>query len=86
VTASGLPGYESETFVGSFVPVKTPPAIIRRLSEEAARVVNEPEAREKFVNLGLQVVGSSAQEFEAALKTDIATLGKLIKDLGIKPD
>ena len=86
VTASGLPGYDSETFVGAFVPVKTSVAIIRRLNQEIVRLVNDAEAKEKFASLGMQVAGNSPEAFAAVLKSDIATLGKLIKDLGIKAD
>ncbi len=86
VTASGLPGYESETFVGAFGPAKMPAALVRRINQDIVRAINEPDAKEKFTALGMQVVGSSPEAFAAALKSDIATLGKLIKDLGIKPD
>ena len=84
--AASVPGYESETFVGAFVPIKTSATIIKRLNQEIVRLVNEPDTKERFANLGMQVVGSSPEAFASALKTDIATLGKLIKDLGIKAD
>ena len=86
VSASGVPGYQSETFVGAFVPIKTSSTIVKRLNQEIVRIVNDAESKEKFANLGMQVVGNSPEEFASALKSDLSTLSKLIKDLGIKAD
>ena len=84
VAATGLPGYE---FVGStamFAPGKTPPAIISRVNQEVVRAINRADMKEKFLNAGVEAVGSSPEELAATIKSDIAKLGKLIKDAGIK--
>jgi tripartite-type tricarboxylate transporter receptor subunit TctC len=40
--------------------------------------------RERFLNIGLEPVGSSPEEFTAYLKADIARWSKLIKEAGIR--
>ena len=86
VAASGLPGYESISIYGVFAPARTPAAIIARLNQEMVRIVNKPEVREKFLNSGVETVGSSTEEYVAAIKADIARMGKLIKDAGIRAE
>ena len=66
-----------------FAPARTPAAVISRLSQETARVLSRPDVKEKFNNSGSDVVGSTPEQFAAAINADIARLEKLIKDAGI---
>jgi tripartite-type tricarboxylate transporter receptor subunit TctC len=84
VAATGLPGFEAVTIAGIFAPAKTPRAIIDRLNQEIARALSSPEVRDKFLALGVEPVGGSPEQLEAAVKAEMATMGKLIKDLGIR--
>jgi tripartite-type tricarboxylate transporter receptor subunit TctC len=84
LAASGLPGYEMDNMNGMFVPAKTPAAIIKRLNEEIVRAINRPEIKEKLLNAGLEIVGSSPEQFAAKMKSDMTAVGKLIKDAGIR--
>jgi len=83
VAASGVPGYESEAIYGMFVPAKTPQAIIDRLQQETVRYLTLPETKERFFNSGVEVVGSTPQEFAAIIKSEASRLGKIIKAAGI---
>jgi tripartite-type tricarboxylate transporter receptor subunit TctC len=83
IAASGLPGYESISMYGVYAPVKTPDTIIRQLNNAVVSVLNMPEVRERFFNVGMEVVGSTPEQFAAAMKTDEARLRKVIKDAGI---
>ena len=83
VSASGVPGYEAVSIQGLFAPARTPAAVISRLSQETARVLSRPDVKEKFNNSGSDVVGSTPEQFAAAINADIARLEKLIKDAGI---
>jgi tripartite-type tricarboxylate transporter receptor subunit TctC len=40
--------------------------------------------KERFLNVGVDVVGSSPAELAAAVRSDRERLGKMIKDAGIK--
>ena len=86
MAASGLPGYESGTVHGLLAPAKTPELIINRLHQEIVRFINKAEVREKLFNLGLDIVASSPDEFAASIKSEMARMGKLIKDFGIRAD
>lgn len=86
LAASGLPGYEVVTMVGLFAPAKTPAPVINRLNQEFARVLNQPDVKEKLFNAGVEAVGSSPEEWGAAVKSDMTRMGKVIKDAGIKAD
>jgi tripartite-type tricarboxylate transporter receptor subunit TctC len=84
IAAAGVPGYELVSTTGLFAPAKTSEAIIARLSQEARRVLGRPEVKERFLSAGAEVVGSSPEQFAATIKSEIARMGKVIKDAGIK--
>jgi tripartite-type tricarboxylate transporter receptor subunit TctC len=84
LSASGLPGYDLITQYGIFAPAKTPPAIIAKLNAEVVSFLNAAETKERFFNAGLEANGSTPQELVAFMKADVAKVGKLIKDAGIR--
>ncbi|MBI3044643.1 MAG: tripartite tricarboxylate transporter substrate binding protein [Betaproteobacteria bacterium] len=86
VAASGLPGYEAATIYGLFAPARTPKTIIDRLNQETVRVVHTADVSKRFFNAGSEVVGSSPAEFAAVIKADMAKMGRMIKDAGIREE
>jgi tripartite-type tricarboxylate transporter receptor subunit TctC len=84
VAASGVPGYDSVGIYGVFAPAKSPSAIINRLNQEIVRFLKTAEARERFFKSGVEAVSSSPQEFAATIKSEMARMGKVIKDAGIR--
>ena len=86
IAASGLPGYESISIYGVFVPAGTPEAIVRQLNLAIVGVLNTTEVRDRFLNVGMEVVGSTPEQFAAAMKADEARLRKVITEAGIRAD
>jgi tripartite-type tricarboxylate transporter receptor subunit TctC len=84
VAASGLPGYESVAMTGIFAPAKTSGAIISRLNQEIARVLNTTDVRQRLFNSGVEVVASSPEQLTAKMKSEMARLGKVIREAGIR--
>ena len=84
IAASGLPGYEYVGMTGIFVPARTPVARINRLNQEIVRFISTAEAKEKFLSAGVLLAGSTPEQFGAIVKSEIAKLGKVIRDAGIK--
>jgi tripartite-type tricarboxylate transporter receptor subunit TctC len=86
VAASGLPGFESFLLTGVFAPAGTPAPVVRRLNQEIVRAINVPDVKEKFANIGIETVGSSPQDLTAAMKVEIARMGKVIREAGIRAE
>ena len=86
IAASGLPGYEVVGLDAIYAPAKTPTAIIARLNQEMVRYLKTNDAKERFLSVGSEVVGSTPEQLAATIKADIARISKLIKDAGITAD
>jgi tripartite-type tricarboxylate transporter receptor subunit TctC len=82
--AATVPGFQTGSATSILAPARTPAAIINRLNQEVVKLLNQPEVKEKFFNVGVETVGSSPQEFGAAMKSEMARLGKVIKDAGLQ--
>ena len=83
---AGVPDYEMIGWNGFFFPKGIAPEIVARLQAELAKVLAKPEVKEQLVALGAEGVGDSPQSFAAFFKGETTRWGKLIKDLGIKPE
>ena len=83
---AGVPGYEMIGWNGIFVPKATPPEIVTRLNAELVKVLRSADVSEQLAKLGAVPVGDSPEQFGAFVKAESARWGKIIKDLGIKPE
>ena len=85
MAAAGLPGYESIGMTGIFaVGEKTPRAIVTRLNQEILRFLAKPEIRDQFLKSGVEMVGSTPEQFAEAIRADVAKTGKLIRDIDLR--
>jgi tripartite-type tricarboxylate transporter receptor subunit TctC len=83
---SGLTGYEAGSWYGILAPAGTPRDIIMRLNAEIVRAVRQPELRERLAGEGADPIGGTPEEFSAHIRTELARMGKLVRDARIKPE
>jgi tripartite-type tricarboxylate transporter receptor subunit TctC len=76
--ADFLPGYASEAAIGFFAPKKTPAAIIKILNNGIQQALKSTDPQMVF-NSGVEIVGSSPEEFAQFIKTDMAKMGEVIR-------
>jgi tripartite-type tricarboxylate transporter receptor subunit TctC len=81
---SGLAGYDIVGRTGIYAPAGTPVAIISRINQEVVRAINMPEMKARLLAAGVEPVGSSPAEFADVIKSEIARLGKVVRDANIK--
>ena len=84
--AATVPGYQSAAMSGIWAPAKTPSATINQLNRELLRALSLPEIKQKLFQAGLDAAGSSPQQFDATIKSEMTRLGKVIKDANIRDE
>jgi tripartite-type tricarboxylate transporter receptor subunit TctC len=82
----GYPGFEIEGWLGVFVPAATPKEIVKKLSDELARIVASPEGIAGIETLSLVPVGGTAEAFDKALHRDLDKWADVVKQTGVKGD
>jgi tripartite-type tricarboxylate transporter receptor subunit TctC len=84
--AEYVPGYEVVSSQALFVPAKTPPEIVRKISADTNTVLADPAIRDKLAETGYVAGGSSPEELGKLLRSEIARWSALIKSVGITLD
>ena len=86
IAEGGVPGYDVTAWQALFVPAKTPPAIVRKISADTNTALADPPTRDKLAATGYAAEGSSPEELEKLLRSEIAKWGAVIKSLGLRID
>jgi tripartite-type tricarboxylate transporter receptor subunit TctC len=81
---AGVPDLESDTLTGLLVPAGTPPEIVAILQREAAKMVAQPDVKEKLDTLGFVPVANTSAEFAARIKTELARWADVVHAANIK--
>jgi tripartite-type tricarboxylate transporter receptor subunit TctC len=81
---AGYPGVELEIWQGIVAPLGTPPAIVKKLNEEFIKAAKAPDVVEKVAAQAVEMYTTTPDEFGKLIATDVASLGKVVRDAGIK--
>lgn len=84
IAEQGFPGFEAISWFALIAPAGTPKPILDKVRADAIKVLADPEIQRKFLAIGLEVVGSTADETRAAIAADIPKWAKVIRDANIK--
>ena len=82
---AGYPEIEGDGWVGILVPAGTPAEIIAILYRESAKILAQPDMKERLAALGYDVVASTPKEFAARIAAEIEMWAKVIRAANIKP-
>jgi tripartite-type tricarboxylate transporter receptor subunit TctC len=82
--AQTVPGFEASSWVAIVAPANTPSAVIERLNQEANRILNNPDVRQKLIALSAEPAGGSPDVLRALLADEAIKWKAVIEAAGIK--
>ena len=83
---AGVPGYESEIWLGLAAPTATPPAIIEQINQAVRKAMATADVMSKLQSQGIDVVVSSPDQMRQRGLEDLKRWGDIIRTAGIKVD
>lgn len=86
IAEAGVPGYEANNWWGILAPAGTSPAIVGRLRQEIAAILESPETRKRFEVEGAETARLSAAEFSDFIAAETGKWTRVVKDAGIKAE
>ena len=86
IAESGVKGYEAAQWYGVVAPAGTPAAIVSKLATDVNAIVAQPDVAERFFSQGIEPVGSTPEHFAAFIKASVSKYGRIVKELGVKPE
>lgn len=82
----GIKDFDIETWQGFFVSAKTPRPLVEKINRDFVAALNAPEVKSFLEGQGFSVVASSAEEGDAAVRSDFERYSRVIKAANIKLD
>ncbi|MGZ5185572.1 MAG: tripartite tricarboxylate transporter substrate-binding protein, partial [Caldimonas sp.] len=76
---AGVPGSEYTFWVAMIVSSQTPPALIRRLHDEAIKALASPEVKERLTQLGAEPMPMAPDAFNAYIRAEMDSAAKIAK-------
>ena len=83
---SGIKDFEVVNWFGIVGPANLPKPVVERLNQAINRVVQAADTRERFASLGFEPRGTTPEQLEQHIKSEIARWSSVIKSQGIKPE
>ncbi|MEJ8835044.1 tripartite tricarboxylate transporter substrate binding protein [Ramlibacter sp. AN1133] len=87
VTESGWKDFEVVSTFGVMAPAGTPPEVLAKLNTEIGKIMQDPAAKEQFLQQGVYVLPpqTPAQAAER-LRAEVAKWAKVIDETGVRAD
>ena len=82
----GFAGFTGSTWAGMLAPAATPKEIIKRMSEEVARIIRSDETRVRLDAMGTFAAGGTPEEFDAFIAAETTKWGRVIREAGVKAE
>lgn len=80
----GLEGFVTGSWQGVLAPAKTPPEVVAKLQTEIARIIHQPDMKEKLSSQGADPIGNNPAEMAKWLAAEKDRWAKLIKATGFQ--
>ncbi|HEV7616517.1 MAG TPA: tripartite tricarboxylate transporter substrate binding protein [Burkholderiaceae bacterium] len=86
IAESGLPGFEAVSWFALFAPAGTPAPIVDKLQAEVSKILKSGDISRRLIDIGLEPVGSTADELAAYQRSEITKWAKVVKDSGARAE
>ena len=84
VAESGIPGYEVDQWYGIITSAKVPKPIVQKLRDAIAEAVKSPDVVKRLAGDGSTPVGSTPEQFNAHIRSEIAKWRKLAQEANLQ--
>lgn len=86
VAEAGIAGYESDTWIGTFVPKSTPDSVVRHLHTATLAALSDPAVRARMESQAGNIIGGSPAELDDLVTREISQFKRIVREQGIKPE
>jgi tripartite-type tricarboxylate transporter receptor subunit TctC len=87
VAESGIPGFDTATWSGLYLPAATPRDVVKRVSGDILKISHAPEFRKRMLAQGIDLTDADTPEKHASfLKTELARWSKVIQEAGVRAE
>jgi tripartite-type tricarboxylate transporter receptor subunit TctC len=86
VSESGIAGYSISSWFGWMAPARTPAVIVNKLSAELAKAGKYPDIVKNVAEDGGESIGSTPEQFQKFIVSEVPRWRKVVRDSGMRVD
>ena len=87
VAESGIPGFDTATWSGLYLPSAAPRDVIARVSTDIQKIQSAPAFKKRMLDIGIdQSDADTPEKHSAFLKSENAKWSKVIREAGVKAE
>ena len=77
---AGVAGFEASSWFGLVAPAKTPPAVVKVLTDDIMKALGDPEFARQLSDVGAEPGSPSGAAFGSFLHAETGKWGKVVRD------
>ena len=84
IAAETVPGFSVVGLLGFVAPAATPKAVVAKIQADTAKVLAVPETRKRIEELGMEVVTTRPEQFDALIQSEMQRWSRVITEAKIE--
>lgn len=86
IAESGFPGYESDTWIATFVPRATPANVVNRLHQATLTALSDAAVRSRMESQAGHIIGGSPAQLDALVAEEIRQFSRVVREQQLKAE
>lgn len=83
IAESGVPGYESNSWVGIVAPAGTPAPVVAKVNADLVKVLNDQAVKAKLIEIGGEPSPGTPEQFGKFIHSETVKWARIIKEANI---
>ena len=84
--AETIPGFNVGALLGFVAPAGTPKPVLQKIQADTAKALATPDVQKRAQEFGLQVVGSTPEQFDALIASEMKRWGRIVTEAKIETE
>lgn len=84
--AETIPGFNVGALLGFVAPAGTPKPVLQKIQADTAKALATPDVQKRAQEFGLQVVGSTPEQFDAFIASEMKRWGRIVTEANIQQE
>ena len=84
IAEQGVPGFAAVAWLALLAPAGTPRAVVEKAHRDAVAALRAPDLQPRFLELGIEPVGSAPDEFAGLIARETERLAGVLERAGLR--
>lgn len=86
IDASGLPGYDTTSWLAMFAPAAVPNDLVTQISDEIRTILNKPDVKQRELVQGVEIAATTPKQLDDIVAVELPRWSEFVRNLDLKGD